>query len=47
MLSIHTHAPRASLFLGKPGEAGPVADGMEPREGKCIKVTGIKWADQN
>lgn len=35
------------LFLGNPGEVGPVADGTEPREGKCIKVTGIKWADQD
>lgn len=35
------------LFRGNPGEAGPVADGTEPREGKCIKVTGIKWADQD
>lgn len=24
-----------------------MADGTEPRGGKCIKVTGIKWADQN
>lgn len=46
--AFYAHICTKSLSVpGKPGEASPVADGSEPREGKCIQVTGVKWVGQN